>query len=195
MRLEPAPAIPEIRLYRANAGSRLSRLGHTPPYWAYGWAGGTVLARYILDHPYVVAGKRVLDLGCGSGLVAIAAAKSRAAATTAVDVDLHAVAATELNADANDVSVTVVQADLLDGPPLPDVDLILGGDVFYAPDVARRATAFLERCGGIPILIGDPGRKDLPHDRLRPLAQYAVPDFGAGMVEARVFAFGQSDTR
>jgi len=180
-----------IGLYRAHAGSGLSRLGDELPYWAYGWAGGTVLARYILDHPEAVTGLRVLDLGCGSGLVAIAAALSGAAQVTAVDIDPYAVAATDLNAEANGVTIMASQADLLDGLS-PDVDVILGGDVFYAEALAGRATSFFDRCvaSGIKVLIGDPGRKSLPLDRLQPLTEYDVPDFGAGVVRARVFAFG-----
>jgi len=191
LRLEPAPAISEIQLYRGHAGSGLSHLGDTPPYWAYGWAGGTVLARYILDHPQTVAGRRVLDLGCGSGIVAIAAAKAGVAQVTAVDVDPYAVAATELNAGTNGVTLTAIHADLLGGPP-PDVDLILGGDVFYSESLAARVTPFLDHCAasGIAVLIGDPGRNSLPLNRLQPLAEYDVPDFGAGVVRAQVFAFG-----
>lgn len=125
LRLEPAPGVPEIRLYRAHAGSRLSRLGETPPYWAYHWAGGTVLARYILDHPQTVQGRRVLDLGTGSGLVAIAAAMA-GAEVRAVDINPRAIAAAELNAQANGVRIAVSEGDLLAGDP-PETDLILVG--------------------------------------------------------------------
>ena len=178
--LIPAPCVPEIRLYRAHPRSGLSRLlgeDGVQPYWAYGWAGGTVLARYLLDRPETVAGRRVLDLGTGSGIVAIAAAKC-GANVTAVDVDPHAIAAAELNAEANSVRISLVCEDLLDGPA-PDTDLILISDLFYDKDTARRLTAFLLRCDA-DVLVGDPGRAWLPHDHLAQVAEYDVPDFGVG---------------
>ena len=179
--LIPAPGVPEIRLHRAHPRSGLSRLlgeDGAQPYWAYGWAGGTVLARYLLDHPDVVAGRRVLDLGTGSGLVAIAAAKCGASSVTAVDIDSHAIAAAELNAEANDVEISLVCQDLLDGPP-PETDLILVSDLFYDRTTAERLTAFLLTCNA-DILVGDPGRAYLPLDHLHKLAEYDVPDFGVG---------------
>ncbi len=178
--LQPAPAVPELRLYSARPSSRVSRLaGDVAPYWAYGWAGGTVLARYILDHPAAVAGLRVLDLGAGSGLVAIAAMRAGAASALAVDIDPNAIAAIGLNAAANAVEVSAIAGDITDGAP-PDVDIILGGDVFYDEAVARRMIPFLDRCcaAGITILIGDPGRSTLPAHRLHALAHDRVPDFG-----------------
>src|SRR5690349_7151761 len=118
LRLEPAPGLPEILLYRAHAQSGLSRIaGGAPPYWAHTWAGGTALARHILDHPDTVQGRNVLDLGTGAGLVAIAAARAGAASVTAADIDPNAIAATKLNAEANGVSIATLEADLLDGPP------------------------------------------------------------------------------
>ncbi len=190
--LAPAPAVPEIRLYRAHPASGLSRLDKgdaAAPYWAYGWAGGTVLARHVLDHPETVAGRRVLDLGCGSGLVAIAAARAGARHVTATDLDPHALAATQINAEANDVTVEVAS----DVATSPDVDIVLAGDVFYTDDVAARSLAFLDACAaaGIHVLVGDPGRTFLPFDRLERIAEYAVPDFGQGEpAKAWVFAFG-----
>ena len=179
--LIPAPSVPEIRLYRAHPRSGLSRLlgkDGVQPYWAYGWAGGTVLARYLLDHPDVAAGRRVLDLGTGSGIVAIAAAKCGAASVTAVDIDPHAVAVAELNAEANGVAISLLCQDLLDGPAL-DTDLILISDLFYDKTTAKRLTAFLLTCDA-DILVGDPGRAYLPHDHLQTIAEYDVPDFGVG---------------
>ena len=181
LHLIPAPGVPEIRLHRAHPRSGLSRLlgeDGVQPYWAYGWAGGTVLARYLLDHPDVIAGRRVLDLGTGSGLVAIAAAKCGASSVTAVDIDSHAIAAAELNAEANDVEISLVCRDLLDGPP-PETDLILVSDLFYDKTTAERLTTFLLTCNA-DILVGDPGRAYLPLDHLHKLAEYDVPDFGVG---------------
>ncbi len=189
LRLEPAPGLPEIVLYRAHAGSRLSRLGETPPYWAYHWAGGTVLARHILDHSEVVRGKRVVDLGCGSGVVAIAAMKAGALSVIAVDIDPNAIAATLLNAEANGVRVTP-REDELTTPP--DADLILVGDLFYDEELAKKVSAFLTGCvaAGIAVLVGDMGRKPLPLDLLEPLVEYEVPDFGqAKPLRAKVFRF------
>jgi len=181
LELIAAPGVPEIRLYRAHSRSRLSRLlgeDGVQPYWAFGWAGGTVLARYLLDHPETVAGKSVLDLGTGSGLVAIAAMKAGAVSATGVDIDPHSAVAAALNAEANGVAISLTCEDLLDGPA-PDTDLILVGDLFYDRTTAERLTAFLLRCEA-EILVGDPGRAYLPHKHLHPVAEYDVPDFGVG---------------
>jgi predicted nicotinamide N-methyase len=178
--LIPAPSVPEIRLYRAHPRSGLSRLlgeDGAQPYWAYGWAGGTVLARYLLDHPETIARKRVLDLGTGSGIVAIAAAKA-GAQVTAVDIDPNALTAAALNIEANGVEVALVCEDLLDGSP-PETDLILISDLFYDQATAQRLMVFLMRCDA-DILVGDPGRAYLPHAHLQPVAEYDVPDFGVG---------------
>lgn len=198
MRLAPVPALPEILLYTAHPASGLRRLvdphqtvddeavepGDTapepqPPYWAYAWAGGLVLARYILTHPQSVAGRRVLDLGAGSGLVGIAAAKAGASTVIAAEIDRNGVAAIGLNAAANGVEITIVDKDITLGPP-PAVDIVLAGDVFYGREVALRIIPFLDRClaAGIAVLVGDPRRNDLPLSRLRMLAEYRVPDFG-----------------
>ena len=166
-----------------------------PPYWAYRWAGGAVLARHFLDRPETVRSRRVLDLGAGSGVVGIAAAKAGASQVIAAEIDPYAVVALGLNAAMNDVTVTVLAHDLTAGPP-PAVDLVAVGDLFYEHDLARRVTAFLDRCltAGIEVLIGDPGREFLPRSRLRVIAEYGVPDFGAGMSAAlkqsAVFSFG-----
>ncbi len=189
LRLEPTPGLPEIVLYRAHAGSRLSRLGDTPPYWAYHWAGGTVLARHILDHPQTVRGKRVVDLGAGSGVVAIAAMKTGAMNVIAVDIDPNAIVAANLNAGANGVTVTAIQGELITPP---DADLILVGDLFYDEELAVKVSAFLTDCinANIEVLVGDMGRKPLPRDLLEPLAEYEVPDFGqAKPLKARVFKY------
>ncbi|TPJ49557.1 methyltransferase [Mesorhizobium sp. B2-6-6] len=191
MRLVPVPALPEIWLYAPHPGTGLRRLVEPhdeadedapepqPPYWAYAWAGGTVLARYVLDHPMTVAGRRVLDLGAGSGIVGIAAAKAGAREVIAAEIDRNGVAALGLNAKDNGVTISVICKDITTGPP-PAVDLVLAGDVFYGPDVTQRMIPFLDRClaAGVEVLIGDPRRADLPLSRLRLLAEYQVPDFG-----------------
>jgi predicted nicotinamide N-methyase len=183
LRLQPAPSVPEISLYTAHPGSGLWRLlgreNDVPPYWAYHWAGGTVLARYLLDRPETVAGKRVIDLGTGSGIVGIAAVKCGARHVSAIDTDPIAVVAAVLNAEANDVAFAVICEDVLDNPP-PDADLLLVGDLFYEVSLASRVLPFLRRCrdAHIEILIGDPGREPLPRRDLRPLAEYPVADFG-----------------
>lgn len=181
LRIAPVPSLPEIRLYTAHPGSGLSRLldadDAPPPYWAHHWAGGAVLARYVLDHPETVVGRRVLDLGAGSGVVGVAAAKAGAIEVVAADIDPYAIAALGLNAALNGVALTACGEDLIDSPP-PPVDLVLVGDLFYARDLALRVMAFLDRCraAGIEVLIGDPGRTYLPHARLRLLAERRVPD-------------------
>ncbi len=188
--------LPELRLHRAGPASGLARLapGGGAPYWAYPWAGGVALARYLIDHPETVAEKRVLDLGAGGGLVAIAAMKAGAREALAIDVDPDAIRAIALNAEANAVAVAALCADPLDEPP-PDVDLVLVGDLFYEAGLAARATAFLDRCrlAGVGALIGDPWRAHLPRTRLKPLAEYQLADFGdapdAAATASAVFAF------
>jgi predicted nicotinamide N-methyase len=181
LRLEPVPSLPGIVLHTAHAGSRLSRLAapdDAAPYWAYPWAGGLALAHHFAAHPQSVAGKRVLDLGAGSGLVGIAAAKA-GAVVSAAEIDLNGQAAITFNAAANEVTLALIAVDIL-GPAPGDFDLIAAGDVFYNAEVAARILPFLERCrdGGIDVLIGDPGRRDLPVDRLERVAHYAVADVG-----------------
>ena len=157
----------------------LGAIGLPPPYWAFAWAGGQALARHVLDHREIVAGKRVLDLAAGSGLVAIAAAKAGAAPVIAADIDAFTEAAIALNAEANDVYVEIITQDLLDRavPDTPRYDVILVGDLFYERDTAARALAFLDRnaASGTRVLIGDPGRTYLPKERLTLLAEYSVP--------------------
>jgi len=190
MRLQPVPSLPEIRLYLAHPGSGLRRLleqddggSHEvepqPPYWAYAWAGGAVLARYILDNPSIVAGKRVLDLGAGSGLVGIAAAKAGARDVMAAEIDRNGAVALGLNAKANGVAIEILGNDITGGPS-PAVDLVLAGDVYYAQEVGQRMMPFLDRClaSGIDVLVGDPGRAWLPRARLRLAGEYLVPDVG-----------------
>jgi predicted nicotinamide N-methyase len=183
-RLQSVALVPEIRLHLADEAvplwqateAELGRIQLPPPFWAFAWAGGQALARYVLDHPDQFAGKRVLDLASGSGLVAIAAAMA-GASVSAADIDPFAIAAIALNAAVNAVEVAALVADLLDGPPPPGLDIVLVGDVFYERDLAARALAFLDRCAaaGALVLIGDPGRSYLPQPRLARLASFAVP--------------------
>src|ERR1043166_788054 len=186
-RLKPVPHVPEISLYVADESvpmwqkteEELGAIGLPPPYWAFAWAGGQALARHVLDHPDIVAGKRVLDLAAGSGLVAIAAAKAGAAPVIAADIDAFTEPAIALNAEANDVYVEILTQDLLDraAADTPRYDVILVGDLFYERDTEARALAFLNRnaAGGSRVLIGDPGRTYLPKERLTRLAEYSVP--------------------
>jgi len=180
------PHVPEITLRLARESvplwTRIENdpgLPHCPPYWAFAWAGGLALARHVIDHPALVAGRRVLDFASGSGLIAIAAAKCRAAHVLAADIDPLAVVALSLNAEANGVTVAATAEDFLaDGVFDPaGVDVVLVGDAFYDPTFAPRALAFLARCraAGCEVLLGDPGRADLPAARLEKLSAQAVP--------------------
>jgi len=168
--------------------------GFGTPYWAYAWGGGLALARYVLDHPETIAGRSVLDLGSGSGLVGIAAAKAGAREVMAVDVDAYAAVAAPLNAQANGVDIRFLLADLLDGEPPEGVDVVLAADLFYEEALARRTTGFLERCltSGAQVLIGDPWRAHLPTERLQVLAEFTTADVGrSGQTQASaVFTFG-----
>lgn len=188
MPLAPVPSLPEIRFHTAHAGSGLGRFagreareGGRAPYWAFVWAGGAALARHVLNRPDIVAGRRVLDLGAGSGIVAIAAARAGASTVLAADIDPDALIALALNAAANNVVVTSILEDPTGGPP-PAVELVAVGDLFYERSLAMRVTAFLDSClqAGMEVLIGDPGRAHLPRSRLQLLAEYPVPDVGDG---------------
>lgn len=146
-----------------------------PPFWAFAWAGGQAVARYISQHPETVAGRRVLDLAAGSGLLAIAALKAGAASALANDVDPWCEAAVALNAELNGVEVAFTSADLLDAA-IPEVDVILAGDVFYEEIMARRFLAFLRRAraAGVDVLVGDPARTYFPRDAFTQVAEYAI---------------------
>jgi predicted nicotinamide N-methyase len=161
------------------------RTGLTPAFWAFAWAGGLALARYLLDHPETVEGRHVVDLASGSGLVAIAAAKAGAAAVTAYDIAPDAAVAIGMNAAANGVTVRAVCADVLDEDdlPAPGADLVLVADAFYEPELAGKVMRFVARCHarGAAVLVGDFGRAYLPRHQLKPLASYDVP--GQRMLE------------
>jgi predicted nicotinamide N-methyase len=202
VQLAAVPFVPEIRLYQAAEPVGLWDLiggGYSsdrpPPFWAFAWAGGQALARYVLDHPDVVRGRRVLDLAAGSGIVAIAAAMAGAVVVRAVDVDADAVRVIRLNADANGVAVDPLLGDILDDPldgrtvdsrtvdgrtvdsPGGDADVVLIGDGFYSKAMADRMLAFVRRAGrnGARVLVGDPDRAFLPHRLFRMLNAYDVP--------------------
>jgi predicted nicotinamide N-methyase len=183
-RLQAPPHTPELRLHLADeitpiwrlTEEELGRIGLPPPFWAFAWAGGQALARWLLDNPDEVAGKRVVDFATGSGLVAIAAMKAGAARALAADIDAFCAAAVALNAEANGVAVAFTGADLLDAAP-PAADTILAGDIFYESPLAERVTAWLgeARAAGARVLVGDPGRSYFPKRGLVQLAEYRVP--------------------
>jgi predicted nicotinamide N-methyase len=182
-RLLPVPHAAEIALHVAQEATELWQkteeelavIGLPPPFWAFAWAGGQALARYLLDHPQIVAGRRVLDFASGSGLVAIAAAKSGAARVEACDIDAFAVAAIGINAEANGVPVTARADDLVGRDE--GWEVVCAGDVCYERDMAERVIAWLSALSarGATVLIGDPGRSYLPKGRLETVATYEVP--------------------
>ncbi len=183
-RVLPVPHAPEIRLHLADevtplwqkTEEELGEMGLPPPFWAFAWAGGQALARYILDRPETVAGKRVLDFASGSGLVAIAAMKAGAAEAHAADIDSFALEATALNADLNGVRIRPVGDNVLGRFDI-EAEVILAGDIFYDREIAAEVLAWLKgwRDRGAGVLVGDPGRTYLPKDELTQLATYQVP--------------------
>jgi predicted nicotinamide N-methyase len=186
--LMAVPLVPEMRLHLAaeslpiwrKTEEELGEMNVPPPYWAFAWAGGQALARYLLDNRQTVAGRRVLDLGAGSGIAAIAALMAGAAHALASDIDALALAAIALNAEANGVAVAATAVDLLNGaaPEAPGAaELVLVGDLFYERTLAERVLAFLEaaRARGAEVLVGDPRRSYFPGDRFQEVAIYSVP--------------------
>lgn len=184
-RLRPVPLIPEISIHLADEAvplwhkteEELGADGLPPPFWAFAWAGGQALGRYVLDHPELVRGKSVLDLASGSGMVGIAAMKAGAASVSVADIDAFARTAATLNAAANSVALSMIEINLLTEPTTTVWDVILAGDIFYERDTAQRAFDFLalQASRGAMVLIGDPGRSYLPKDRLARIADYSVP--------------------
>jgi predicted nicotinamide N-methyase len=178
------PLVPEIRLYLATevtpiwqaTEESLARFGTPPPFWAFAWAGGQALARYLLDHPEIVAGREVLDICSGSGIVAIAAAKAGAVRVVAAEIDPFAAAAIALNAPLNGVTVAVETRDLLDRAAA-GWGIVVAGDVCYEEPMASRVLALLRRIAarGRLALLGDPGRAYLPREGLVERARYVVP--------------------
>jgi len=181
--LQAPPHVPEINLHLADEAhdlwhrteEELATIGLPPPFWAFAWAGGQGVARYILDHPETVAGKTVLDFASGSGLVAIAAMKSDAKCVLASDIDPFALPAIAINADANSVAITPTLTDLINQDH--GWDVVLAGDVFYEKPLADRLIPWFSKLAerGARIIVGDPGRSYLPKDRLEQLAVYTVP--------------------
>ncbi len=194
-----APFVPEIELLMGGLSMPLweqaaladARPAVPPPYWAWPWAGGLALARYLLDHPATVRGRTVADIGAGGGIVAIAAALAGARSVTAIDIEPFAIEACRLNAAANGVTVAVSMAD----PAGTDAgwDVVLAGDLWYEPDLAARMEPWLRGLAarGATVLIGDLGRAYLPADGLIELARYVVPTLDdledAESKEVRVF--------
>jgi predicted nicotinamide N-methyase len=177
------PLTPEIRLHLATeitpiweaTEASLTRMNLPPPYWAFAWAGGQALTRFLIDHPDWVRGKRVLDFAAGSGLSAIGAAKAGAALVQAAEIDDYAIAAIALNARINDVAIELLREDLVGVDPRWDV--VLAGDVCYERPMAERVIAWFRALAGrgVAILMGDPGRAYLPQSGLVELARYQVP--------------------
>ncbi|HEY0266479.1 MAG TPA: 50S ribosomal protein L11 methyltransferase [Rhizomicrobium sp.] len=173
------PLVPEIRLHLATevvplwhaTEDELAKIGMPPPYWAFAWAGGQALARYVLDNPTTVRGRTVLDIGAGSGLVAIAAGKAGAASVLAADIDAFACAAIALNAAVNDCDIAITQDDVIGTQGTWDV--ILVGDLFYERPLAERLLAWLRQMAR-PALLGDPGRTYFPKAGVEKLAAYSV---------------------
>lgn len=173
------PLVPEIKLHLATevvplwraTEEELEKIGVPPPYWAFAWAGGQALARYVLDHPSLVAGKQVLDIGSGSGLVGLAAAKAGAASVLTADIDAFACESIKLNAAANALDIAVTQKDMIGQPG--DWDIILVGDLFYERPLAERLLAWLMSLK-TTALLGDPGRSYFPKIGVEKLATYRV---------------------
>ncbi|MEQ8327225.1 MAG: methyltransferase [Parvibaculum sp.] len=181
--LHQPPLVPEISLHLATeivpiwqmTEEELEKSGLPPPFWAFAWAGGQALSRHILDNPEIVAGKRVLDFGAGSGLIGIAAMKAGAASVLAADIDPFAIASIELNAVSNAVEIAATAEDLV-GVENRGWDVILVGDMCYERPLSERIEAWLRRLAGegVEVLIGDPGRTYLPKTGLEKLVSYAV---------------------
>ena len=181
--LLPSPLVPEIRLHVASDAlplwemteEELEKVGLPPPFWAFAWAGGQALARYILDTPGIVEGKTVLDFGAGSGLDGIAAAKSGARSILSADIDPFSADAIRLNAEANGVTLEVTTDDLV-GTANRGWEVVLVGDMCYEQPLAGRIEAWLRGfvAEGVAVLIGDPGRTYLPKSGMELLATYNV---------------------
>lgn len=183
-RLMTPPLVPEIRLHLAEESvpiwqkteEQLGEMNIPPPYWAFAWAGGQALARYLLDNPQLLQGKRVIDLGSGSGLTAIAAKRAGAVDVLAADIDELALAAAHLNADANAVTLRTTADDLLAAEP-DEADVVLVGDLFYERQLADRVLHYIEAAAasGALVLIGDPQRSYFPKGRFVEVGEYRVP--------------------
>jgi len=183
-RLLSPPLVPEVRLHLAEESvpiwqkteEELGEMNVPPPFWAFAWAGGQALSRYLLDNRDLVAGRSVLDLGSGSGMGAVAAMLAGARAALAADIDAFAADAAALNAAANGVSVETTHEDLLGHPP-GRFDLVLIGDLFYERPLAERVLAFAQaaKAQGADVLVGDPRRSYFPKEKFTAVAHYEVP--------------------
>ena len=183
-RVQSPPHTPELSLHLADevtpiwrmTEEALAEIGLPPPFWAFAWAGGQALARYVLDHPDEVAGKRVVDFASGSGIVGIAAMRAGAGHVLATDIDPFCGAALAVNGELNGVRIDFTDQNLLDVPP-PDVDVILAGDICYEKPLATQVMDWLAAAHvrGTRVLIGDPGRSYFPRVGLEKLAEYEVP--------------------
>lgn len=181
-RLDRAPLVPEVMLHLASETTELWQATErwleardvAPPFWAFAWAGGQALARFVLDHPHVVARRRVADVACGGGIVAIAARLAGAADVVAVDVDPFASAAVALNASANGVEVDARCADA--AALALEADVVLCGDAFYERDMAARILPWLRAraAAGLAVFVGDPGRAYFPANGVERVASYEV---------------------
>ena len=181
--LHEPPLVPEVKLHLASeivpiwqmTEGELEKSGLPPPFWAFAWAGGQALSRYILDHPEVVRGKRVLDFGSGSGMIGIAAMKANAYSVLSADIDIFAAASIRLNAEVNGVSLDITTDDIVGSPNL-GWDVILIGDMCYERPLAERIEKWVHSLvdAGATALIGDPGRTYLPKSGLEKLISYAV---------------------
>ncbi len=180
-RLARTALVPEIELHLADAITPIWQASEAwletrniePPFWAFAWPGGQALARHVLDHPGLVAGRRVLDFAAGCGLAAIACAQAGAARVEAAEIDPLAAAAIALNAAANGAAVEVIAADLVGEPCRWDV--VLCGDVCYEAPMTRHILPWLRRLAGTAeVWIADPGRAYLPASGLVAVARIAV---------------------
>jgi predicted nicotinamide N-methyase len=184
-RLQRPPHVAEVQLHLADeitpiwklTEEALEEIGLPPPFWAFAWAGGQALARYLIDHPETVAGKRLIDFAAGSGLVGIAAMMAGARDVLCADIDPYCEAAVALNAQVNGVACAFTAEDLLDAPAPAWAEVILAGDICYEKPLAERVLAWLAaaRGRGATVLIGDPGRSYFPRSGLTRLAEYQVP--------------------
>lgn len=182
--LQPVASSPQIKLHTASESmplwqrstDELEAFGIDLPFWAAAWVGGQALACYLQENPHIVRGKRVLDFATGSGIAAIAAAMAGAAEVVANDIDPVALEAAALNAEANDVALTLHSGDMT-GTPALDFDVILCGDVFYEKPMADAIFGWLasSRSHADEVLVGDPGRSYLPYERLEQLSEYELP--------------------
>lgn len=175
-RLTQLPFLPEVRLHLADELIPIWQQSEVdePPFWAFAWAGGQALARYLLDNPALVRGARVLDIASGCGVAAIAAARCGAAHVVSNDLNGYPEAAIELNARANEVEVEIRLGDLLDSTQ-NGFDAVIAGDVFYSREMSRRVGSFLDRSEARLVLVGDPGRAYAPSSGFEVVASYDVP--------------------